>query len=99
MLVIANIFCQTLDHLFTQRSPVHGNLTCFSFHLLWGFKNTLYYLTSSFPVYYPWVVYCILLEIMFSHFLQVPAEPAVQPQADDTYADIEDSESEEGIMT
>ena len=35
---------------------------------------------------------------MFSHFLQVPAEPAVQPQADDTYADIEDSESEEGIM-
>ena len=39
----------------------------------------------------------ILLKIMFSHLLQAPAEPAVQPEADDTYADIEDSESEEGI--
>ena len=36
---------------------------------------------------------------MFPHLLQVPAEPTVQPQADDAYADIEDSESEEGIMT
>ena len=45
------------------------------------------------------LTYDVILEIMFSHLLQVPAEPAVQPQADDTYADIEDSESEEGIMT